>query len=58
MMMLHFGNMPKETVLANTEMFATKVMPKLRDKHNEWEDKWWPKDTLTELAEPAPIGAA
>jgi len=22
---------------------------------NEWDDQWWPRDTLARLAEPAPI---
>jgi alkanesulfonate monooxygenase SsuD/methylene tetrahydromethanopterin reductase-like flavin-dependent oxidoreductase (luciferase family) len=57
MVMLHYGNMPKETVLHNTELFATKVMPRLRDKFSDWEDRWWPTDTLPELATPAPVGA-
>jgi alkanesulfonate monooxygenase SsuD/methylene tetrahydromethanopterin reductase-like flavin-dependent oxidoreductase (luciferase family) len=57
MVMLHYGNMPKETVLKNTDLFATKVMPRLRDKFGEWEDHWWPKETLAEPAVPAPVGA-
>jgi alkanesulfonate monooxygenase SsuD/methylene tetrahydromethanopterin reductase-like flavin-dependent oxidoreductase (luciferase family) len=57
MCMLHYGNMPRETVFHNTELFATKVMPRLRDKFCEWEDRWWPTDTLAELAVPAPVGA-
>jgi alkanesulfonate monooxygenase SsuD/methylene tetrahydromethanopterin reductase-like flavin-dependent oxidoreductase (luciferase family) len=45
MLLLHFGNMPKETVYKNTHLFATQVMPKLRAM-NIWEgyqDKWWIK---------------
>jgi alkanesulfonate monooxygenase SsuD/methylene tetrahydromethanopterin reductase-like flavin-dependent oxidoreductase (luciferase family) len=53
---LHFGNLPKETVLYNTERFARDVMPRLRDRHSEWEDRWWPTDTLAEPAVPAPVG--
>jgi alkanesulfonate monooxygenase SsuD/methylene tetrahydromethanopterin reductase-like flavin-dependent oxidoreductase (luciferase family) len=52
---LHFGNMPKETVFYNTQRFADEVMPKLRDRFSEWDDKWWPKDTLVEPAVPAQI---
>lgn len=57
MLALHYGNMPKENVLRNTELFATKVIPKLRDKFSEWDDRWWPTDTLPELATPAPTAA-
>jgi alkanesulfonate monooxygenase SsuD/methylene tetrahydromethanopterin reductase-like flavin-dependent oxidoreductase (luciferase family) len=55
MVMLHYGNMPKEAVMHNSELFATKVMPRLRDKFGEWEDRWWPRDTLMEPATPAPV---
>jgi alkanesulfonate monooxygenase SsuD/methylene tetrahydromethanopterin reductase-like flavin-dependent oxidoreductase (luciferase family) len=55
MVMLHFGNLPKETVLQNTQRFAADVMPRLRHRFDEWEDRWWPKDTLAELATPAPL---
>src|SRR5581483_1305521 len=58
MCMLHYGNMRKEAVLRNTELFATQVMPRLRDKFSEWDDRWWPTDTLAELATPAPVPAA
>ena len=43
MLLLHFGNMKKETVLYNTRRFAEDVAPKLRDRFNDWEDHWWPK---------------
>jgi hypothetical protein len=55
--MLHYGNMKKESVLYNTELFATKVIPRLRDKFSDWDDRWWPKDTVAERAVPAPVGA-
>jgi alkanesulfonate monooxygenase SsuD/methylene tetrahydromethanopterin reductase-like flavin-dependent oxidoreductase (luciferase family) len=55
MVLLHFGDMPKETVLYNTTRFAQEVMPRLRPMWNEWEDQWWPRDTLATLAEPAPL---
>jgi alkanesulfonate monooxygenase SsuD/methylene tetrahydromethanopterin reductase-like flavin-dependent oxidoreductase (luciferase family) len=56
MCMLHYGNMPRETVFHNSELFATKVMPRLRERFADWEDRWWPKDTLSEPATPAPVG--
>lgn len=57
MLLLQFGNMPKEKVLANTELFATEVMPKVRDRFDDYEDRWWPTQTLDALAQPAPIGS-
>ena len=32
MMLLHFGNMSKETTMYNTRMFAEKVIPRLRPR--------------------------
>jgi hypothetical protein len=58
MLLMHYGNMSHETTLYNTTRFAREVMPKLRHRFNEWEDKWWPKDTLPEIQKPAPIGVA
>jgi len=55
MVMLQFGNLPRETVLYNTQRFATEVIPRLRDRHGEWEDRWWPKDTLADPVLPAPL---
>jgi hypothetical protein len=49
--------MPRETVLYNTQRFARDVMPRLRNVWDEWEDRWWPRDTLPELAQPAPVPA-
>jgi len=44
MMLLQFGNMKKELVFHNTELFAKRVMPQLRGLfENEWENRWWPK---------------
>ena len=43
MLLLHFGNLKKQTVLYNTERFAKDVMPHLKSRHSEWEDRWWPK---------------
>src|SRR5262249_19945794 len=51
MMLLHFGNLKKETVLYNTERFAKEVMPSLKSHFSDWEDHWWPKDL------PAPVKA-
>jgi alkanesulfonate monooxygenase SsuD/methylene tetrahydromethanopterin reductase-like flavin-dependent oxidoreductase (luciferase family) len=40
----HFGNMDKELVRYNTDLYARYVMPELRGLfEDEWEDKWWPK---------------
>jgi hypothetical protein len=52
MLLCQFGNMPMETVLYNTARFARDVMPKLRDRFTEHEDRWWPKTTV-EVQKPA-----
>ncbi len=41
MLLLHFGNLPKETVTKNTALFAGEVMPRLKGLFGEWEDRWW-----------------
>jgi alkanesulfonate monooxygenase SsuD/methylene tetrahydromethanopterin reductase-like flavin-dependent oxidoreductase (luciferase family) len=44
MLLLQFGNMGRELTFHNTELFAKKVMPQLRDLfESEWEDRWWPR---------------
>ena len=57
MLLMHFGNMKHDTVLYNTTRFAKEVAPKLRHRFNDYEDKWWPKDTLKEIQTPAPLAA-
>lgn len=46
MVLLQFGSMGKETAMMNTARFAEEVIPKLRDRFGEWEDRWWPTQTL------------
>ena len=55
MLLLQFGSMPKDVVLQNSERFATEVMPKLRDRFAEHEDRWGPVQTLGHPAHPAPL---
>ncbi|PFG74020.1 LLM class flavin-dependent oxidoreductase [Tepidiforma thermophila] len=43
MLLLQMGSMPRDVAIYNTQMFAEKVMPNLRDKFNEFEDRWYPK---------------
>lgn len=58
MVLCHFGDMPKDKTFANTTRFAREVIPKLRGKFSEWEDRWWPKDAATSAPAPrAPITA-
>ena len=52
MLLLQFGDMGREKVFNNTERFANEVMPKLRDRFDGFEDRWWPVDTLPEIASP------
>jgi hypothetical protein len=39
---LQMGNMPRDKVMYNTQMFAERVAPKLRSKWSEYEDRWAP----------------
>ena len=55
MVLMQFGDMGPELTRANTELFATEVMPKLRDRFGDWEDRWWPTQTLATMARPAPV---
>jgi alkanesulfonate monooxygenase SsuD/methylene tetrahydromethanopterin reductase-like flavin-dependent oxidoreductase (luciferase family) len=42
--LLQFGNLNRERTMFNTQLFAEKVLPNLRDIwEGEWEDKWWIK---------------
>ena len=43
MLLLQYGNMSKDTTKYNTRLFAEKVMPKVKDLFDGWEDRWWPK---------------
>ena len=43
MLLSQFGDMPRELAFKNTELFATEVMPHLRDMWSEYEDHWWPQ---------------
>ncbi len=59
MFLLHFGNMPKETVTKNTRLFTEQVMPHLQGLFPEWEDKWWIKPLpAAERHAPNPASAA
>jgi alkanesulfonate monooxygenase SsuD/methylene tetrahydromethanopterin reductase-like flavin-dependent oxidoreductase (luciferase family) len=58
MLLMHWGDMPKEKVQYSTELFAREVMPHLRPLFEEWEDKWYPKGMPAEQrATPAPFSA-
>jgi alkanesulfonate monooxygenase SsuD/methylene tetrahydromethanopterin reductase-like flavin-dependent oxidoreductase (luciferase family) len=48
MLLLHFGDLKKETVLYNTRRFAQEVAPALRPRFSEWEDRWWPSARASE----------
>src|SRR5215472_11985837 len=50
MLLLHFGNMPKETVFYNTRRFAEEVMPRLRPMWSEWQDDWWVREPQATLS--------
>jgi len=42
MVLLQIGSMPKELALKNTKLFATEVMPHVRDMWPGYKDRWWP----------------
>jgi alkanesulfonate monooxygenase SsuD/methylene tetrahydromethanopterin reductase-like flavin-dependent oxidoreductase (luciferase family) len=43
MTLLQFGNMNTELARYNMRLFATEVIPRLRDRFaDRWEDRWWP----------------
>ena len=43
MLLLQFGDMPKELAMKNTELFAREVMPYVRDIWPGYETRWWPE---------------
>ncbi len=44
MLLMQFGNMDKDLTFHNTSLFASKVMPQIKDLfEDEWENHWWPK---------------
>jgi len=49
MLLLQFGNMGKDLAFYNTELFAKRVAPQLRDLFEaEWENRWWPQPLARE----------
>ena len=54
--LMHIGSMPFEQTLYNTELFASKVIPQLREKFGEYEDKWSPHPLpAAEMATPRAV---
>jgi len=54
MLLLQYGNMNKDLAKYNTRMFAEHVIPKLRDVHSQWEDRWWPQPMTDDLRADVP----
>jgi len=54
MVLLQIGNMPRDMVRKNTELFGTQVLPQLHTLWSEWEDRWSPRP-LAERALPLPL---
>jgi len=42
LLLLHFGSMPHDLTIKNTDLFAREVMPHLRDLWPEFQDHWSP----------------
>ena len=55
MLLLQFGDMPKERALKNTHLFGTEVLPYLRDLWDEYDNRWWPQP-LQQIQHPAVPG--
>ena len=54
MVLLQFGSMSKALTRYNTKLFAEQVMPKLKDLHAGWDDRWWPKPLARHQRAPVP----
>jgi len=60
MLLLQFGNMDRQLTLHNTELFAKRVAPQLRDLWDDrWENRWWPRPLpASERSRPAEVASA
>jgi alkanesulfonate monooxygenase SsuD/methylene tetrahydromethanopterin reductase-like flavin-dependent oxidoreductase (luciferase family) len=61
--MLQFGSMPRQLALDNIGLFASEVLPKLRDvwQDDQWEHHWWPErlgGRRRDVTAAAPTGSA
>jgi len=44
MLLLQYGNMGRDLTAYNSELFAKRVLPQLRDLFDDqWENRWWPR---------------
>ena len=57
MLLLQFGDMPRERAFKNTHLFGTEVLPHLRDLWDEYDNRWWPQP-LQQVRQPAVPGKA
>jgi alkanesulfonate monooxygenase SsuD/methylene tetrahydromethanopterin reductase-like flavin-dependent oxidoreductase (luciferase family) len=59
LLLMHFGDMPRELTEYNTSLFAKKVLPQIKGLfEDEWEHKWWPKPIAPRQRQhPAPVTA-
>ena len=55
MLLLQFGDMPRERAFKNTHLFGTEVLPYLRDLWDEYDNRWWPQP-LQQIQHPAVPG--
>jgi alkanesulfonate monooxygenase SsuD/methylene tetrahydromethanopterin reductase-like flavin-dependent oxidoreductase (luciferase family) len=51
---MHMGNLPEEVAAHNNDLFATRVIPKLRTVWSEYEDRWTPRVSQERIAERFP----
>jgi hypothetical protein len=53
---LHMGNLSEEQGKKNTHLFATEVMPYLKDVWSDWDDLWTPQGRIEAAAKAAANG--
>ena len=53
-LLLHFGNMDRDLTRVNTELFASGVLPQIRDLFTDrWEYHWWRRGREERVSRPA-----
>lgn len=57
MVLLQFGDMPRELAMKNTELFGREVLPKIHDTWPEWTDHWYPRGARS-IRQAEPVAAA
>jgi alkanesulfonate monooxygenase SsuD/methylene tetrahydromethanopterin reductase-like flavin-dependent oxidoreductase (luciferase family) len=49
MLLMQYGNMPKDLAMYNTKLFAERVQPQIQGMFDDqWQDPWWPQPMARE----------